>query len=158
MSGLDKELLALEEELRLPSFSNDDALALGLYAVEWVREAGKPGVYIEICRGETTLFSHCMAGANMDNRRFARRKMKTVAMFEHCSMYPGEKYRAKGRVFEEYYAPQEYQAKGGGFPIVIPGTGMVGVIGVSGLSAEEDHEVCVMALRKFLAARGKGRE
>ena len=41
---------------------------------------------------------------------------------------------------------------------MIPGTGMVGVIGVSGLSAEEDHEVCVMALRKFLAACGKGRE
>ena len=34
--------------------------------------------------------------------------------------------------------------------VVLVGTGMVGMIGISGLSAEEDHEVCVMALRKFL--------
>ena len=155
MLTLDQELLLLEKELQVPSFSNDDALALGLCGVEWIREAGKPGVFIEIRRGESVIFSYCMEGANQDNRLFAERKLRTVAMFEHCSMYAGEKYLSKGRKFEDYYAPQEYQCKGGGFPIVIPDTGMVGMIGVSGLSAEEDHEVCVMALRKFLEKKGK---
>jgi len=150
MSTLAEELLQLEKELQVPSFSNDDALALGLAAVEWIREAGKPGVFIEISRGGNILFTYCMEGANHDNRLFAERKMKTVAMFEHCSMYAGEKYKSKGRSFEDYYAPQDCQSKGGAFPICIPGTGMVGMIGISGLSAEEDHEVCVMALRKFL--------
>lgn len=155
MSELEKQLLALEEELHLTSFSNKDALELGLCAVEWIEEANKPGVFIEVRRGGSTIFSYCMTGANMDNRLFAGRKLNTVKMFEHCSMYAGAKYQSKGRVFEAYYAPQEYQCKGGGFPIVIPGTGMVGMIGVSGLSAEEDHEVCVMALRKLIA-RKKG--
>lgn len=149
-----QDLLLLEKELQVPSFSNNDALELGLCGVEWIREAKKPGVFIEIRRGENTIFSYCMEGASQDNRLFADRKLNTVAMFEHCSMYAGEKYLSKGRNFEDYYSPQEYQCKGGGFPISIPGTGMVGMIGVSGLSAAEDHEVCVMALRKFLALKG----
>lgn len=148
-----KALLQLEDELQVPSFSNEDALVLGLCAVEWAKEAGKGGVFIEIRRAGNTIFSYCMEGANHDNRLFAERKLRTVAMFEHCSMLAGIKYQTKGRSFEDYYAPQEYQAKGGGFPIRIPGTGMVGMIGVSGLSAEEDHEVCVMALRKFLGKK-----
>ena len=155
MNTLSQNLLSLEKELKVPSFSNDDALVLGLCAVEWIREAGKPGVFIVIRRGENTIFSYCMEGANQDNRLFAERKLHTVSMFEHCSMYAGEKYISKGRNFEDYYEPQTYQCKGGGFPIVIPGTGMVGMIGVSGLSADEDHEVCVMALRKFLKKKGE---
>ena len=78
--NLEKALLELEEELRVPSFSNEDALELGLCAVEWIRETGKPGVYVEVRRGESVLFSHCMTGASMDNRLFARRKLMTVAM------------------------------------------------------------------------------
>jgi uncharacterized protein (UPF0303 family) len=51
-----------------------------------------------------------------------------------------------------------YQCKGGAFPICIPGTGMVGVIGISGLSAAEDHEVSVMALRKFIQKKQRSAE
>ena len=150
MSTLADELLALEEELQIPSFSNEDALKIGLAAADWIREAGKPGVYIQIRRGSKVVFSYCMDGANDDNRLFAERKLRTVEMFCHCSMYAAEKYVTKGRKFEDYYDPREYQGKGGGFPLVVPGAGMVGMIGVSGLSQEEDHEVCVMALKKFL--------
>ena len=144
------ELLALEQKLVLSSFSNEDALKIGLEAVAYIHEANKSGVYIEIRRGENVVFSHCMDGANWDNRLFAERKLNTVTKFEHCSMYAGEKYITKGRLFYDYYAPQEYQCAGGGFPIVITGIGMVGMIGVSGLSAAEDHQVCAEALRRFL--------
>lgn len=144
-----QSLLDLENELALTSFSNEDALSIGLAAVRYVKENKNRGVYIQIRRGETILFSYCMTDANEDNRLFAERKLRTVAMFEHSSLYAAEKYASKNRDFYDYYSPQEYQAKGGGFPIVILGTGMVGMIGVSGLSAEEDHEVCVNALSFF---------
>lgn len=158
MSDLAAELLFLEQELQVPSFSNDDALMLGLCAVEWIKESGKPGVYIVIKRGASVLFTHCMKNANEDNRLFAERKIRTVEMFEHSSMYAGEKYKSKGRVFESYYDETVYQCKGGAFPICIPGTGMVGVIGISGLSAAEDHEVSVMALRKFVQKKQRSAE
>lgn len=149
------ELLTLEQELVLSSFSNEDALKIGLEAIAYIHESKKSGVYIEIRHGENIIFSHCMDGANWDNCLFAKRKLNTVTKFEHCSMYAGEKYITKGRLFYDYYAPQEYQCAGGGFPIVIRESGMVGMIGVSGLSAAEDHQVCVEALRRFLEKGGK---
>ena len=150
MDNKAEELLALEQELQIPSLSNEDVLAIGLAAVEYINKTHKPGVYIEIRRGEHIIFSYCMEGANWDNKLFAERKLNTVVKFEHCSMYAEEKYKNKGRNFYDYYAPQEYQCKGGGFPLCIQETGMVGMIGVSGLSAVEDHEVCVQAIRDFL--------
>ncbi len=150
MSDKGTELLELEKELQVPSLSNADCLAIGLAAVEYIKEAGKPGVYIEVRRGAYTIFSYCMEGANWDNQLFADRKINTVTKFEHCSMYAAIKYESKGRKFYDYYSPQEYQCKGGAFPLSIPSTGMVGAIGVSGLSAEEDHGVAVEAIRRFL--------
>ena len=97
-----QELLALEQELVLSSFSNEDALNIGMQAVAYIHEAKKSGVYIEIRRGENIVFSHCMDGANWDNRLFAQRKLNTVTKFEHCSMYAGEKYITKGRQFYDY--------------------------------------------------------
>ena len=144
------ELLELEKELQVPSLSNEDALAIGLAAAAFVKKNKNHGVYIEVRRGGNVIFSYCMEGANWDNRLFAERKLNTVVKFEHCSMLAEEKYKSKGRNFYDYYPPQEYQSKGGGFPLSIPGTGMVGMIGVSGLSAAEDHEVCVEAIRAFL--------
>ena len=38
-----QELLELEKELLVPSFSNEDALEIGLAAVEYVHRAGKSG-------------------------------------------------------------------------------------------------------------------
>ena len=84
-----QELLALEQELVLSSFSNEDALNIGMQAVAYIHEAKKSGVYIEIRRGENIVFSHCMDGANWDNRLFAQRKLNTVTKCEHCSMYAG---------------------------------------------------------------------
>ena len=58
-----RELLALEQKLVLSSFSNEDALKIGLEAVAYIHEANKSGVYIEIRHGENVVFSHCMDGA-----------------------------------------------------------------------------------------------
>lgn len=153
MSEAFEKILELEKELELSSFSHEDALALGLAAVEYICKAKKPGVYIEIHKGETIVFSHCMKGASTDNRLWAQRKLRTVAQFEHSTLYAAEKFRIRGRSFYDYYTPQEYQCAGGGFPIVVVGTGMVGMIGVSGLTAEEDHEVCIQALRSLVAQK-----
>lgn len=51
-----QELLALEQELVLSSFSNEDALNIGLQAIAYIHEAKKSGVYIEIRRGEILFF------------------------------------------------------------------------------------------------------
>ena len=49
----------------------------------------------------------------------------------------------------------EYQGEGGSFPVVIRGKGRIGTITVSGLSGEEDHNLAVEGIRRFLKNQGK---
>lgn len=46
---------------------------------------------------------------------------------------------------------EDYAANGGGFPIRVKGVeGVVGVIVVSGLRQEEDHQLAVDGIREYL--------
>ena len=148
-----EQLLALETELTLPSFSKADALTLGTAAVDYIHRTGKPGVFIEVQQNGNVIFSHCMDGATLENQDWAERKLRTVTLFEHSTLFVGEKFRSRDRNFFDYYPCGQYHVAGGGFPIRVSGAGIVGMIAVSGLAPEEDHEVCVAALRALLAQK-----
>jgi uncharacterized protein (UPF0303 family) len=76
-----------------------------------------------------------------------------VNRFGHSSFYMGISLKSKGQTIEEKYLipSSEFAAHGGAFPLIIRGVGVVGTITVSGLPQEEDHELVVTTLRKFLA-------
>ncbi len=44
----------------------------------------------------------------------------------------------------------DYAAHGGAFPLIIRGVGVVGTITISGLPQQEDHEVVITTLKKFV--------
>ena len=46
--------------------------------------------------------------------------------------------------------PNDYAFGGGGFPILLRGTGMIGVVAVSGLTHWEDHALVVRCIEAFL--------
>jgi len=83
-------------------------------------------VTIDIARNGQQLFHYAMQGTTRDNDVWVQRKNS------------------------------EYAAHGGAFPLIIRDVGVVGTITVSGLPQEEDHELVVITLRKFLA-EGKQR-
>jgi uncharacterized protein (UPF0303 family) len=66
----------------------------------------------------------------------------------------GISLKSKGQTMEEKYliSSGEFAAHGGAFPLIIRGVGVVGTITVSGLPQEEDHQLVVATLRKFLTA------
>ena len=66
---------------------------------------------------------------------------------------PPERCEAAGTTFPERTGPPEsrYAAHGGGVPLVVDGTGMVGVLLVSGLPQVDDHALAVEVLRGWLA-------
>ena len=147
-----KELLQQEEEIQFNSFDNNMAFAIGLALLEAARSKGK-GVTIDIARNGQQLFHFAMPGTSRDNDAWVQRKNNVVNRFGHSSYYMGVSLKSKGQTMEEKYliSSNEYAAHGGAFPLIIRGVGVVGTVTVSGLPQEEDHELVVTTLKKYLA-------
>lgn len=147
-----KELLQQEEEIQFTSFDNDMAFAVGTALLDAARSKGK-GVTIDIARNGQQLFHVAMPGTSRDNDVWVQRKNNVVNRFSHSSFYMGISLKSKNQTMEEKYliSSSECAAHGGAFPLIIKGVGAIGTITVSGLPQEEDHELVVTTLRKFLA-------
>jgi len=143
-----------ERELQFESFSNEDALRLGLMLVDKARARGH-AIAIDISRGGQQLFHYAFAGTSADNDGWIARKNRVVARFGRPSLWVGAKLRVEGLGLEEKYfiSSLEYSPHGGAFPIILRGSGPVGIATVSGLKQEEDHALVVEALREFLASK-----
>lgn len=146
-----KELRQQEEDVQFTSFSNDTALQVGLALREEVKARGK-AVAIDIIRNGQQLFHFAMPGTVSDNGEWIRRKNNVVNRFGHSSYYMGIYLKNAGQTMEEKYliSSHEYAAHGGAFPLIIRGVGAVGTITVSGLPQQEDHEVVITTLKKFV--------
>jgi uncharacterized protein (UPF0303 family) len=145
------QLQQQEQQLQFPSFSNADAVAIGMDLYETAKERNLP-ITIDIMRNGQQLFHLSMPGTSPDNDQWVIRKCKLVNRFQASSFRVGTELRSLGMTLEERYelSHYEYAAHGGCFPIIIRDTGMVGTITVSGLAQEDDHALVVEAITKFL--------
>ena len=145
------ELKQQEELLQFSSFSNADAVAIGLDLYETAKAQNLP-ITLDIMRNGQQLFHLSMPGTSADNDQWVIRKCRLANRFQASSFRIGTELRAEGLTLEERYelSHYEYAAHGGCFPVIIKDTGMVGTITVSGLAQEDDHALVVEAIRKFL--------
>lgn len=152
-----KQIEAQEFTLILPSLDNNIAFELGSLIRSTFLSTFNPesdGIVISISLfSGHTLFS-CAAGnprkLGPDNWDWVRRKSNTVQRFGLSSFLVGRTRLSKGRNLDGLGA--DYAAHGGGFPIRVQGmtAAPVGVIVVSGLKQEDDHQLIVTALEKLL--------
>ena len=154
MKNIDELLIELkqqEDELQFDSFSNDDAISIGLALVEAAKKDALP-IVIDITRSGQVLFHAAMPETSPDNDQWILRKNRTVSRFHSSSFLIGRKLEKAGSSMEDKYliSSMEFAAHGGAFPIRIKGTGVVGTITVSGLAQEDDHALVVKVLRKWL--------
>ncbi|MFD8549993.1 heme-degrading domain-containing protein [Streptomyces sp. NPDC059649] len=147
-----RALEAHERHLVFETFGNDDAWELGSLLVKLARNRGAE-VTIGIRRGAQQLFHCALPGTSADNDAWIARKSAVVERYAESSFLVGARFRAKGRTFEESSRldPDRFAAHGGAFPIRVRGTGVVGVVAVSGLPQAADHELVVAGLNQFLA-------
>ncbi|NRD79491.1 heme-degrading domain-containing protein [Bacillus sp. BRMEA1] len=140
-----------EEHLLFKRFTNENALEIGLYIVESAKKINKP-VAINILKNGQTIFHYAMDGTAPDQDEWIKRKSNVVLRHHHSSYYMRLYNELKNRSYFEFYSvsPYEFALHGGAFPINVEGTGVIGVITVSGLAQEEDHELIIEALMKFL--------
>jgi len=149
-----KELLQQEEELALSSFTNEDAISLGQEILKLALNQKAP-VIVQVRIGEQIIFHSALTGSSSENDWWINRKYRVVEKFKHSSMYVRVSYEEKNQSFEEDSGLDNelYAAHGGGFPITVSGSGMVGVALVSGLPQVEDHKMIIQGLTNFKQAK-----
>lgn len=145
---------AEEAALRFRTFTNDDAIALGLRLADTARTEGK-AITIDVSRNGQQLFHLALPGTTADNDAWIERKKRVVNRFGKSTFHVAAECRVRGVSFEARTRldPDLYAAAGGGFPVVVDGVGLVGVVAVSGLPQAEDHAFLVRVLGDFLRER-----
>lgn len=125
--------------------SAKEAFALLAKAVEEAEKLNKP-IAIAVTGPEGELISFLrMDGANAAASQIARSKAYTSARDNKSTRAQGEFMRHENRE-QGYWADSHITGFGGGLPILQNGN-VIGAIGVSGLSEEEDERIAGEAIR-----------
>jgi uncharacterized protein (UPF0303 family) len=139
-------LLAQERDIQFDSFGYADAWTIGSRVVELATRRGLP-VATSLVFGDQQVFYSAFEGTSADNDDWLARKFRVVRRYNHASLTVGTRFRARGLDFgvDSGLDPRLYAAHGGAFPIRVRGS-IVGILGVSGLTEFEDHELVVEVL------------
>lgn len=143
-----------EVELVLPVF--DEAVAFEIGSGIRARALAEGlSLVVDLRTLDRQLFFSATPGTSADNAEWVRRKINSVRRFQRAS------YRLVLERGEAPFPPQsgvdpaDYVIAGGGFPIRVPGAGIIGTLTISGLPGRSDHGVAVDALCDHL---GKPRQ
>jgi uncharacterized protein (UPF0303 family) len=142
-----------EQEAKLVFASFDEAAAFAIGSA--IRERGlreKFPIIVDIRSWDRPLFYAALPGSTADNANWARRKRNVVQNFLKSTYRMVLEQQRPDRTFKPGagLASADYVLAGGGFPIIVEGAGVIGVIAVSGLPERQDHGVVVEALAKHL--------
>ncbi len=142
-----------EQELHLQfrAFDEGDAWKLG-YQMRDAAAARKLPLVIDIRIGQRQLFFAALPGTSADNSDWVRRKANSVMRFHKSTYRINREVEAKGGAFDisRGIDLKDFVHAGGGFPIHIIGTGIVGSITVSGIPQRDDHGFVVEQLCIYL--------
>ena len=151
---LDEEIELLKQQeaaLQFAVFNAEVAFELGCRMRAFAETAPKP-VAIGIWMAGQTMFYAGTNGITPGNEDWLRRKRNTVLRFGKSSLLVGSELLKSGTTLEEKQGlpPADYAAHGGGFPVLLRGSGGVGAIVVSGLTQREDHAIVIAGLSASL--------
>lgn len=140
-----------EQELQFDTFDSDDALVIGNIIIERAKKDNLT-VLVDISVCDRILFRYGKNGITGYNDIWVTRKQNTVKLQQMSSIRYGAQLRRDNKRLgtEVLIDPYEFAVCGGGFPIRLKNTGVVGCITVSGLVDTEDHQVIVDALKDYL--------
>lgn len=143
-----------QQALALPAFDYATAWQLGARMQAEAVAKNLP-VAIEVSHGSTLVFFALLPGATPDNVDWTRRKRAAALRFHQSSLYMRLLCEQHGWDFATRFRllPDDFAASGGGLPITVEGTGVVGAAAVSGLPDVEDHALVADALRYIRSTR-----
>merc|ERR1712093_115474 len=164
-----QDILAVETSLVFDSFTLNDAHALGeslrnrlltfpqASVIEVARSTGPQTVYRSAVNS-----ARAQPGVVPDNDEWVRRKQTAVIRFNASTYYLHYKYQEgnlelfKKKLFLSDDKAGQYALHGGGFPVRVANVdGIVGVICVSGLKHDQDHQIIVQTVTDYIEASRK---
>ena len=148
------ELRDQERRLVLPSLDENDAIDIGLRLLQLAVDRDL-AVTIEIRMAARVVFRAARTGTDAENDKYVAGKANVVERFGHATLFERLRHEDAGTTFAEATSLQfpEYAPHGGGVPLIVEGTGPVGVAIVSGLPQQDDHALIIECLEAYVAER-----
>jgi uncharacterized protein (UPF0303 family) len=145
--------VAAQPTIDLPSFENDDAVDLGLIAVQVIREKNLNLAVRIVLRGDV-VFQAKLGTTGTGNDPWLAGKAALVERFGEPSLLVKLRHQEAGTPFEERddVDHDALKAHGGSIPIRVDGE-LVGSITTSGEPDVIDHEIAAEASARFLRDR-----
>ena len=150
-----KQLLEEESLLRLPSFTNSDAVEIGEIATTLGKQKSLP-ITGQVRIWDWIVFHARLEGSKPENDWWISRKVAVVLLKQHSTMYErvsaeerGVDWHKENKVQDETHA-----IHGGALPLITD-EGFKGIFIISGLPQVEDHLFAVEVLTEFLARKGE---
>lgn len=139
-------LLEQERTVQFDSFDLNDAWTVGSRLVELGQARGH-AIAISIVFGDQRVFHAALPGSSADNDGWLENKFRVVRRYGNSSFTVGAQFRANSRDFstDSNLDPRTHAAHGGAFPLRVRGS-LIGVIGVSGLTQKDDHDLVIEVL------------
>ena len=140
-----------EKLLRFSHFDRKDAWELGQFMVSRIlRENLALAVSIRLASG-FILFQYAPDGTAANNVNWIIRKFNVVRDLEISSLLNLLQFKKRNITMESKGLDlKNYADSGGGFPVNVAGTGVVGAVVVSGLPHLMDHQFLVDSISGFL--------
>lgn len=147
-----KEIEELESSLALNIVTPEILLELGTSIARKALEEHLP-IGVEIRLGELCAFCFAAEGVSPNTQNWINRKLNTCDFFGHSTLWVYEKTSGDASLLDAKYGLDAHLSANapGAVPLILKGFGKVGAIAVSGLAAQEDHDLIVEALRKLQA-------
>ncbi|OXJ19808.1 heme-degrading domain-containing protein [Burkholderia sp. AU6039] len=131
----------------LPRFDAAVARRMGEIAVNLASRRGLP-IAVSIVGEQAPLFYCALDGSDSGDSDAIRRRQNTVLRFGLSSLAVGERFRRAGWSLQSQgLSDDDYALDGGGVPLRIAGTGIVGAMTIAGLDSEHNHALVVESLQ-----------
>ena len=134
-----------------PRLENDDAVSLGLVAVEVIRE-WELSLAVRIVIGDDTVFQAKLGSTGAGNDPWLAGKAATAMKFGEPSLLVKLRHLDEGAPFEQRDDIDHdlFKAHGGSIPLRVDGS-IVGTLTMSGEPDVTDHEAAAETIARYLA-------
>jgi uncharacterized protein (UPF0303 family) len=144
------------EALVLPSLTQAQAIEIGEIAFAKASERALP-IIVEVRMGEWTVFKVALPGSSVDNDSWVARKARVVLATGKSTIF--ERVSAEEREVDWYaetgLSEELHAIHGGGLPLNVAGSGLAGILLISGLPQVQDHLLGVEVITEYLARQGE---